>query len=205
MEPNEKAAVPDWVNAPPIKRVTSLGELKGYVAKLQSATDAMQKDFDEVKIGENPNLGRRNHASSRSIILEYFKNIDSIDDGLIYVYIFNGYPVCLICFRVAVYNLYIYLSHIVSHPWYFGTLGTVVEFLLNEAVKLGVPPRIELQSLNEESSKAYLGLGFVRDGTAFQDGSGRMVLDPRGGPGSAKFEHVGGQWRKKVKEQQPAP
>jgi len=204
---NEKTAAPDWINAPPIRRVTDFGELKRYVAELQERTEEMQRDFDQASIGENPSLEPRRHASSRSGILKKFEEMiqrNSVGPAsFIYVYLYQGKPVSLFEVIMSERTDYAFLANIVSHPWYFGTLGTVVEFILNETRARGAKPIIELYALTGEAAKAYLGLGFVGSDDAADEG-GEMELDLTNGSAYASFELIDNRWRKKVKERKPA-
>ncbi|MEZ5669761.1 MAG: hypothetical protein R3F55_20450 [Alphaproteobacteria bacterium] len=178
---------PEWVTEAPITQVgpAAMGLL---VKQFNDNLAAFRADG----IGDDDvDRWNRRIANSTSIANGALRVAGRDASALSYVYKFMGVPVGFLSLSDLEPT---YINDITAHPGAANAGGILLEFAVNFSARRGHGGRIELYSLNAESSAFYLDHGFTRDDPTDTDG-GNMALDPASAHGRGYWTRVGETWR----------
>lgn len=162
----------DSINAPPLQ-IADAGQVRAAITKMQISIgdydSAIPKTYDD-------DLNFRAHADGWNDRIRNTQSILKImspkDYNLIYTVL--GTPVGIICLTDATPT---YVSWIVTRPGTDNAGGILIEAAADYSQANGDGGRLELNSYDKKSTRAYKALGFVKTDRNY-DGGGEMTLDP---------------------------
>jgi hypothetical protein len=185
------SAVPvyGWVTEPPIVFVPW-----GEVAERVRVFQANLKDWGSVD-GRTELAGRMNaHRGSASFIAELIEKKLSPPYTPVFEYRVAGQPIALMQFDMQGSGGMLEIKNVTTHPGSEGAGGIMVEYALNKVTSYNAqasnemfePGCLFLESLNDNSTAAYVALGFESAGKK------DMVLNAAK---SSKWAQADGKWR----------
>jgi hypothetical protein len=155
-----------WITTAPI-RLVAPGEVANIAATLRGQIASWGQG------SEAWDTAKRHHANKTGA--------DELLDGLTgedlnYVYEYGGLVLGLLMVIEA--SDCIYIANLLAHPGTEGCGTTLLEFAINLSQNQNTGGKLQLYSMNQNSTDYYGKMGFVRTAPADPDGGGNMSLNP---------------------------
>lgn len=179
-----------WITAAPIQVLKP----QDVYARLEAFRANITAWYGEHKADEawQPDGGATTEWNDRKEAMHTMMWWPFHDAEVVAEYRLDGAPIALIGLTTAKLADRAVVHGLVSHPG--ASLGgaVMIEWALNHAGTHWGRTKLELHSLDDESTRFYKRIGFVEDDLAKPPGPDELKLEPAS---SDKWVHLGGGWK----------